>query len=182
MIATFGQIEETLALLDDAEKLADWHVMLRSLLAREDVHGRVRGRACRLLLDTKMLNSEELERLALRSLSRATPVADAAAWIEGVVSGPGILLLHEDGLWLTLDVWLQALDHETSRTMLPLLRRAFSNFHPPERRQMGDLVRDLHVGSRRRETRNEPFANIDRERADLVLPVLAVILGVRRGD
>lgn len=182
MITTFGQIEETLALLDDVGKLADWQATLRSLLLRDDVHGRIRGRACRLLLDATALSGDELERLARLSLSRVTPAAEAAAWIEGVVSGPGILLLHEDSLWLTLDTWLRGLDHDTFLAMLPLLRRAFSGFHSPERRQMGERVKDLRAGVRRRDAGGTATSDIDQERADLVLPVLALILGVRRGD
>jgi hypothetical protein len=66
--------------------------------------------------------------------------------------------------------------------LLPLLRRAFSGFTSPERRNMGEKVRHLRstplsgapVGDHSGST-----ADLDHERASLVLPVLAQILGVK---
>jgi hypothetical protein len=60
--------------------------------------------------------------------------------------------------------------------MLPLVRRAFSGFQPPERRAMGEKVRKLegdHEDAAIQESKG-----IDRDRAALTLPVLAQILGV----
>ena len=73
----------------------------------------------------------------------AVPPAAAAGWIEGLLRGSGLALLHQDGLWRALDEWLLDLSGETFVEMLPLLRRAFSGFAPAERRQMGEKVRRL---------------------------------------
>jgi hypothetical protein len=86
------------------------------------------------------------------------------------------LLLHQDGLWRALDRWITCLDPETFAAMLPLLRRAFSGFEPPERRAMGEKVKKL------RDTREDAvvpeLGGVNRRRADRTLPVLAQILGV----
>jgi hypothetical protein len=56
--------------------------------------------------------------------------------------------------------------------LVPVLRRTFSEFPAPERRQIGQAVARIGGG-------REPLADdaeIDRERAALVLPVLRLLL------
>jgi hypothetical protein len=180
MIASFAQMEESLALLDNAAMRSEWQAVLRVLLARGGVHGRVRGRCCRLLLDAGVLDGAELHRLARLALSTVTPAAEAAAWIEGVAQGSGMLLLHQDGLWAALDAWLRDLRPEPFVELLPLLRRAFADFQPPERRAMGERVKHLHGDRPGADMLDSEAAmdRIDTERASRVLPVLAQILGV----
>ncbi|HEX5503115.1 MAG TPA: DUF5682 family protein [Thermomicrobiales bacterium] len=182
---SIGRVRESLAVLDDAAMRDEWHGVLRKIIGREAVHGLVRGWCCRLLLDGRALDGAELHRLARLALSSATPAAQAAAWIAGVTRGSGLLLLQQDALWVALDDWLRDLAPDTFVELLPLLRRSFSAFQPPERRAMGEKVKRL-----RRDARGEPalpttgddaLADLDRARADRVLPVLARILGVERG-
>ena len=64
---------------------------------------------------------------------------------------------------------------------LPLLRRAFSGFSGPERRQMGEKVKRLKSAGAGPGAETKPDVtggHIDLERARRVLPVLAEILGV----
>jgi hypothetical protein len=185
MVGSIEQVQESVALLDRAEQRAEWQATLRDLLLRESIHGLVRGRCCRLLLDASALAEEELHVLAGLALSPANPAAQAAAWVEGVVRGSGLVLVHQDGLWRALDAWLRELSSEVFVALLPLLRRAFSAFAAPERRAMGEKVKRMHT------TASQPSAatsatradgvlfevQIDRELADRVLPVLAQILG-----
>ncbi len=65
------------------------------------------------------------------TLSTATPAPQAAAWVEGVLHGSGRLLLYEDGFWPALDGWLAELAPDPFTALLPLLRRAFSEFRGP---------------------------------------------------
>ena len=143
----------------------------------------MRGRCCRLLLEQRALDDAELQQLARLALSPVTPAPQAAAWIEGVLRGSGLLLLHQDGLWLALDNWLSELAPDDFTALLPLLRRAFSGFQAPERRKMGEKVKRLRsIYPARTPGRLAPAADhsdINQERADLVLPVLAKILGVK---
>jgi hypothetical protein len=154
-------------------------------MGRESIHGLLRGRCCRLLLDAGALAEDELQRLAGLALAPANPAPQAAAWAEGVLRGSGLVLIHQDGLWRALDAWLRELSAEKFVALVPLLRRAFSDFAPPERRAMGEKVKRLRptageAGLAPTSTgRGEEAAGapIDRERADRVLPVLARILG-----
>jgi hypothetical protein len=179
MVASIDRAGESLALLDRADLRADWRGTLGKLVERETIHGLVRGRATRLLLEEGALDGDEVQRLARLALSPVTPTPNAAAWIAGVVRGPALLLLQQDGLWSALDAWLRDLPPDAFTEALPLVRRAFADFQSPERRAMGDKVKRIGQGSATAIAvgDDEAMAGIDRARADLVLPVLARILG-----
>jgi hypothetical protein len=180
MVASIDRAQESLALLDRADLRAEWRGALGKLVEREAIHGLVRGRACRLLLEEGAIDGAEVQRLARLALSPATPTPNAAAWIAGVVRGSALLLLQQDGLWSALDAWLRELSPDAFTEALPLVRRAFADFQPPERRAMGDKVKRLGRDGALSVSvaDDEAMAGIDRARADLVLPVLAQILGV----
>jgi hypothetical protein len=178
MVVSIGHVQESLTLLDRPAQRAEWQDALRDLIHHDGIHGLVRGWSCRLLLETQAMDEAQLERMARLALSPATPTPDAAAWVEGVLRGSGLVLLHLDSLWLTLDHWLRTLEADTFMAVLPLLRRAFSGFQSPERRSMGEKVLALSGGARPRSQRSVAPAPIDAARAASVLPVLARILGV----
>jgi hypothetical protein len=178
-VASIDRAQESLALLDRADLRADWQGTLGRLVEREAIHGLVRGRATRLLLEDGAICGDEVQRLARLALSPATPTPNAAAWIAGVVRGSALLLLQQEGLWSALDAWLRDLSPDAFTEALPLVRRAFADFQPPERRAMGDKVKRLgrEDAAATPAADDEMMVGINRARADLVLPVLAQILG-----
>jgi len=183
MVQSIDHVQESVSLLTRDDQRREWLGVLQSLVEREGVHGLVRGRCCRLLLEQKAIDEQELQRLARLALSPVNPAAQAAAWIEGVLYGSGLLLLHQDGLWRALDRWLRELFADTFVVLLPILRRAFSGFEAPERRAMGEKVWKLHsatpTGGNGTIGDSAFLENINEERANSVLPVLAHILGVK---
>jgi hypothetical protein len=99
--------------------------------------------------------------------------------VEGFLKSSGMLLLHDEKLRQVLDDWVIALRGESFTTMLPLLRRTFATFTPPERRRLGELARlgmpataGANIGAQSSE------AAIDRPRAEATLPLIAKLLGV----
>ncbi|MFF8446986.1 DUF5682 family protein [Streptomyces leeuwenhoekii] len=166
-----------------------WRAVLRALSARDTVHGVVRGRALRLLLDDGALAPEEAERSMGLALSPAAPPADAAAWIEGFVgggSGTGMLLVHDERLLRLVDDWLTGVPAEAFTDVLPLLRRTFSAYEPGVRRTLGELARrgPERWGSAASTGPGLPgfAAELDSERADAVLPVVRLLLGPGGAD
>jgi Family of unknown function (DUF5682) len=177
MIGSMQHVDDSIGTLNDAGQREEWIATLRGLVGRESIHGLVRGRSARFLLDRGALDEPELQRLARLALSTVTPAPQAAAWVEGILQGGGLALLHQDGLWQALDGWLSELAPEEFIALLPLLRRSFSGFQPPERRQMGEKVKKLRAPGGQAQTGDGEMSPINHERADLVLPVLAQILG-----
>ncbi|WP_327697205.1 DUF5682 family protein [Streptomyces sp. NBC_00459] len=162
-----------------------WHAVLRVLSARDSVAGVVRGRAVRLLLDDGELAHDEAALLMGLVLSPGTAPGDAAAWIEGFVgggSGGGMLLVHDERLLGLVDAWLTGVPTEAFTDVLPLLRRTFSAYEPGVRRTLGELVRrgPGKRGSAVAGAVGLPgFAlGLDARRADAVLPVLRLLLGL----
>jgi hypothetical protein len=179
MLESINHVQESVSLLNREDQQREWQKVLRQLINRDSVHGLVRGRCCRLLLEQKILDEEELQRLARLALSPVTPAPQAASWVEGVLHGSGLQLLHLDGLWVALDSWLSELTEDVFVTLLPLLRRAFAGFHAPERQKMGEKVKHLRTRPQAGAKRDmKTDITLQRERADMVLPILAHILGV----
>ncbi|MBC9725769.1 hypothetical protein H8R17_12815 [Streptomyces sp. TRM68367] len=166
-----------------------WRSVLRVLSARDTVPGVIRGRAVRLLLDDGELGQDEAARLMGLVLSPGTPPADAAAWIEGFVgggSGGGLLLVHDERLLGLVDAWLTGAPAEAFTDVLPLLRRTFSAYEPGVRRTLGELVRrgpGTRASAKAVRSGLTGFGTEpDAERADAVLPVVRLLLGLDGTD
>jgi hypothetical protein len=167
-------VHSAIGLLRNQEHLILWQQTLLKLADQQGLHGLIAGRCCRLLFESGQFTSEETANHLSVALSTASEPIHAGAWIEGFLSGSGLLLLHNNTLWQVLDTWVIQLAPEAFTTILPLLRRTFGTFPSGERRQMGDRVRQ---GTTTVSHSRQP-ANIDHDRADTVLPLLAQLLGL----
>jgi hypothetical protein len=170
VVAVHGAI----SLLQHPDHLDAWQRVLAQLADQQGLHGLLAGRCCRLLFEAGVFAAEDTaQRLGL-ALSTANDPAQAAAWIEGFLKGSGLLLLHNPVLWQVLDDWVIQLTPDSFIAILPLLRRTFSTFPAPERRQMGEQVRQ---GSDRIPILVKTGA-LDRDRADAILPLITQLLGI----
>lgn len=135
------QMSETLNLLDRADFLADWWLCLEKIRLQEDTQPIIRGRCVRLLLNANIISSEQAESALRLALSAAQEPLQAAQWIEGLLASSGLLLVHDDQLWHTVDHYVCQLDAERFLTVLPLLRRTFAGFTAGERSQLQQRAR-----------------------------------------
>jgi hypothetical protein len=174
MVERLGAVNTAIGLLQQPDHQTAWQMALRQVADLVGVHGLVAGRGCRLLLDAGAIDAAEAARRLGLALSLASEPAAAAAWIDGLLRGSGQYLLHDETLWSVLDEWVTALPAATFTALLPLVRRTFASFAPPERRQMGERVRSGPA----RATARAAAADLDLDRADAVLPLLARLLGV----
>ncbi|MFJ9770199.1 DUF5682 family protein [Kitasatospora sp. NPDC101157] len=196
MRARIDEVHGAIALLDpdtptengteaDTGGLAGrWAAALGSLARREPAGGPatgapglLRGRAVRLLLDDGRLDSEEAGRRLGLVLSVANAPADAAGWVEGFLSGGGALLLHDPRLPALLDEWLGGVGDEVFTDVLPLLRRTFAGLEAGVRTTIGARVASGPLGAV--PAAPEAAGELDRERADAAVPVLALLFGAR---
>lgn len=176
MLESVIRMNDALVLLQRDELLEAWRASLVQLADQEGLHGLVSGRVVRVLHESGAWAPEQTERYVSFALSTGNPPTHSAAWLEGFLSGSGLLLVHSDTLLRPVDNWMRGMGDDTFVQVLALLRRTFSTFSVPERRQIGARVRSGgavgggHTGHR--------VEDLDQERADAVLPLLATILGV----
>jgi hypothetical protein len=172
-------VNAAIGLLQNEEHLSAWRGAMTRLADQSGLHGLVAGRCCRLLVDAGAFAADEAARRLSLALSTANEPAQAAAWIEGFLKGSGLLLLHDEMLWRTLDEWLTALPNDGFTALAPLLRRTFSTFSSPERRQLGEQARRGMTSVSRAPIGAQPRAeDFDQARAEAVLPLIAKLLGL----
>ena len=179
MVRRILGVHESLSLLDRGDLSQGWRATLHQLVDRAGVHGLVAGRCSRLLLDAGAMEGAEAARRMSAALSVGEEPARGAAWVEGFLSGSALILLHDRALLQVVDGWLAGVGDETFTDVLPLLRRTFATFGAPERRQIGEHVRRLGDGTSGR-SGAAAEADVDAARGELVLPVVARLLGLSR--
>lgn len=176
----FGHIQNVhaaLRLLDRPALLEEWQRTLAVMSEQQNLHGILQGHCCRLLRDSAAIDDAETARRFAVALSTANDPAHSAAWIDGFLRGSGQILIHDERLWALIDAWVTALTPECFHRLVPLLRRTFATFTPPERRQMGERVARgpaLQAPSRP----DAAAAHYNHERAARLLPALVRLLGV----
>jgi Family of unknown function (DUF5682) len=176
LVQQVAAVDGALSTLADDALNAEWRASLARTMDRADAHPLITGRACRILRDADRLAGEQVAQHMDRALSRATEPLHAAAWLEGFLTGSGLALIHDRTLLALVDRWLSRASQDGFTTVLPVLRRTFSTFAAAERRQIGERVRGGAALVAPPSTARE----LDAERAELVIPVLAQLLEVSR--
>lgn len=181
MLRRLNAVHDALSTLARPDLTDPWRESLRRAAEADATHAHLRGRDWRILLDAGAATRDEVATRMSLALSRAAAPADAAAWLEGFLAGSGLILLHDRPLWDILDAWVTSLKPDQFDEVVPLLRRAFSMFDRPERRQMGELVKKTTGAAPATAATGaavgELSDDIDLARAELVLPTLDLILG-----
>jgi len=162
-----------LASLENLALLDDWWAALARVADHDRAAGMVAGTCTRLLLSAERTTQDEVARRLTRSLSRAADPLAASAWLEGLLSGSGLVLATSARLFGLIDDWLTSLPAEYFATVLPLLRRTTSTFSTGERRQIAERVSS--GGMAARSTLSD---ELDEERAALVEPIVRRLLGI----
>ena len=167
-------VQEAVNLLDNSDFSTQWTQTLHTLLDQHGLHALLAGRCCRLLLQAAVLDEAETARRFGLALSTANEPAQAASWVDGFLRGSGQLLIYDEMLWNLIDGWVSELNAETFQQLLPVLRRTFASFTAPERRQMGERVKQGQAALPTVAAVND----LDSNRAASALPLVAMILGL----
>ncbi len=143
MVERLSWVQHALALVDHRARHRAFPEVLERLAEPGQPgagHGRIHGRATRILHDSGHWTSRRVERRLGRALSPGTPPAVGAAFVEGFLAGGGTVLVHDADLRAVVDRWLSSLNPQAFDETVPLLRRTFGAFEAAERRQLGRLV------------------------------------------
>lgn len=171
MVKAIINCDVALRLLDDDYLLADWYPLLERLGSQQGVHGLVRGRCYRILLDADRIEKDEAVRQMKLALARMVPPPESADWLRGFLEHSAMVLIYDDLLLNVIDDWLTGLQVDDFEMILPLLRRTFSSFEVTELKNIGRRVEG-------RKIRNVKTAIvIDEERADTVDDIFDELLG-----
>jgi hypothetical protein len=174
LLARIEATHQAIRLLENPTHAADWYAALAAVQRNSASNGLLAGAAARFLFDAQQADADATATTLGLALAPAQPTDYATAWIEGFLRGSGLLLIHHRELFGLLDTWLGSLPEDTFREIVPLLRRVFTDFSLPERRQLLELAghdATAPVASA------ESF-DFDWERGALVLPGLYQLLGV----
>jgi hypothetical protein len=164
---------QAVRLLSRPAALEEWQQALRRIAQLGSSQGLVCGLAARLLFDEQVDSPEQTALRMSQALSAGNDPGAAAAWLEGFLNQSGMVLLHDQQLWATLDAWLCSLGEAHLMRVLPLLRRAFAAFSAPERRQLGEHARRPVAA-----VAAESAPHWDVARAERSLGLLRQLLGV----
>ncbi|MDB5353439.1 MAG: hypothetical protein JWN86_4686 [Planctomycetota bacterium] len=181
MFESIVRADSAIRIMDDASGLSSWHAALARLADSDTAHGLIAGRAARILLDSRELDEAEASRLMGLAVSTASEPTRAAAWVEGFLRGGGEVLYHDDALFGLFDSWLAGLPADAFPGLLPMLRRTFSTFEPPLRRNLGEKASRSSSAGSRSPLKTNSIVDIDAERAATVLPLVARLLGLGGG-
>ncbi|WP_395104951.1 DUF5682 family protein [Actinomadura sp. SCN-SB] len=166
-------VNGALSLLDDPGHIERWQRTLEGAVDRQDLHGLLEGRLTRLLLDAGRL--PDIAARMARSVSVGAAPDRAAAWVEGFLSGGGLILVHDDDLLRLVDEWIAGLPGDSFTDVLPLLRRTFGGYAAAERRAIGERVRRL--GTPRAAAGAPEDGELDHARAERAAATALHILG-----
>lgn len=175
MFQLIQSVNRAINILNDATHLQTWLDTLEHIALNTSINGLLAGGATRILYDKGEWTAEGTAEHMAYSLSTGQHAQDSAHWIQGFLSGSGLLLIHMPALWNIIDNWVNEMPFEKIENLLPLLRRTFSSFSPSERQKMLTMAQQGQIHTTVTEDESLEFNN---ERAEQVLPTLKLLLGI----
>ena len=154
-----------------------WLDALHQLGGSPTLPGLLAGRTARILLDAGRIDVADVADRLSAALSPGEDPARGAGWVEGLVTGSGLLLVHDRALLAVIDAWLTAVSEEAFEDVVPLLRRSFAGFEPGERRLIAEAAGRLDGRGPVPSLGSPSLGLVDEERAAAVLPLLRMLLG-----
>ncbi|SHM82169.1 hypothetical protein SAMN05444266_111165 [Chitinophaga jiangningensis] len=173
MLDQYYAMNDAVQTLANETLTAQWQQALQKIMNDAQSARSLAGYATRLLNDSRHISAEALLQVFSLAMSVSNDPTAAALWLEGFLKGSGTLLLVDDSLFALLRNWMQQLEEEHFMQALPLLRRAFSAFSGPERRQIGEKVKQ--GGQSRSAGNNDSYTYAPR--AVKGIPVIMQLLG-----
>ncbi|MBB3837886.1 hypothetical protein FHS57_001883 [Runella defluvii] len=171
-------VNEATRLIENETLTQQWRSTLHLLLDKEGVNSLILGCTCRLLFDASELNEAQTAQRFELALSKGNDPIYSAGWVEGFLKGSGMILLYDNVLWNLLYRWVFELSEDYFIELLPILRRTFSKFEHSERKQLGEKAKKGANVEQTIVLEPTDTADFDHQRAEEVLPMLQLLLGL----
>ncbi len=163
-------VHSALQLVQHDDLLERWYESLAQLMSTDGPHTLLMGTSTRLLFRADRITPADAADALRRAVSVGSTPQEAANWLEGFLTGMENILLRNTQVFDLVDHWIISLSEEQFKTTLPLLRRTFSTYNSPARRNIADRVKHGEY--------QPEVETIDDARAARVLPIMRQILGL----
>lgn len=170
-------MDYAMATLNDSEMSDMWKEFIRQMQHTAHVHPLLSGYASRLMYDKGEIAPEAMQHTLSFYSSVGNSPSDMAYWFEGFLRSSGSVLLLDDKLWNLINTWICGLEEEVFMELLPILRRTFSEFTPPERRKLGEKAK--HHQETGTDTATPTATGYHTEDASQVIPLVCRLLGIK---
>lgn len=127
LIETFLLIDKYFIHVPDSEFLELWNRESQKNSVQETVHPLVRGFIWNKLLDSDLKQEQEFYTELEYQFAGQIKIENTASWIEGFLYQSTSFYQVQEKVLETMDHWLKNLNEEEFKSVLPLLRRSFSN-------------------------------------------------------
>ncbi len=168
------QLNDAISILQQEEQLNFWKKTLVSISENKNTSPLLAGYTTRLIYDRLFAEKQELVKLFSIAVSTAQGYSHTASWLEGFLKGSGTILLLDHELWNLIHTWVSELEQEQFVSVLPLLRRAFSQYTQPERKKLGEKAR----GDKIQENKRTAQTAFDEESGLKAIPVIKQLLAI----
>jgi hypothetical protein len=168
-----SKTNRSLSIINDEFFNDNWEEVLLHISEMSNINGVLAGQCSQILFNKGVIDADTAAEHMSYYLSIGNNPTNAANWLEGFLSGSGLLVIHNIKLWNILDAWVNSIDMETLLNILPLLRRTFTEFSTSERQKMMELAKKGQVMEL-----EAAGTDWNTERAEVVVPTLRLLLGM----
>lgn len=168
------QVNSAVSLLEDDELKAAWTDTVHKIIETDHAAAMVKGCCCKILYDLGSLDNDATAREFSKALSSSYPPEHQAGWLEGFLKDAATLLILDDGIWKMVDGWLLGLEESVFLEVIPLLRRTFAIYTDAEKRKIAARVKLGDTPT----LKMAPPPDIDVERAERILPLMKMLMGL----
>jgi hypothetical protein len=135
------EVKDSVDLLNIEVYSEMWYAALKKIVDAANTSAYIAGTSCRILRDAKQISPEETAQKLSQRLSVGEEPYTAVQWLEGFLKNSAMVLILDDTIFSLLDQWVQTIDNENFMSILPLLRRTFSEYSKAEKGKIGEKAK-----------------------------------------
>jgi hypothetical protein len=168
------QVTSAVFLLEDDALRDAWISTVKKIVMLQNAAPMVQGCCCKILYDAQVLDYEATASEFSKALSVNNAPDFSANWLEGFLKDAATVLILDDSIWNIVNEWVTGLDEKVFLEVIPLLRRTFAVYTNVEKSKIAGRAAN---GSSAKGGAIQ-VSDIDMERAESILPVMEMLMGI----